>query len=191
MGAIPIRHNVASHLQSLRGGLGDDQRHGSRRREQGFLFSQLGKLKASTRTLYKSSWRSHRAKDKTWGERGEYGKEGRFAEKGGQQVGSAFQSSTDNEKIKAIYGNYCFWSWLRYWHLDSADYVLMMLMDKGYYDYDYEVVKEKLVLTAEDKEIWSQEKLHAILGVKPKKKTLTPEELQAEVMGEEKKRALK
>ena len=66
-----------------------------------------------------------------------------------------------------------------------------MLMDKGYYDYDYEVVKEKLVLTAEDKEIWSQEKLHAILGVKPKKKTLTPEELQAEVMGEEKKRALK
>lgn len=67
----------------------------------------------------------------------------------------------------------------------------MMLMDKGYYDYDYEVVKEKLVLTAEDKEIWSQEKLHAILGVKPKKKTLTPEELQAEVMGEEKKRALK
>ena len=67
----------------------------------------------------------------------------------------------------------------------------MMLMDKGYYDYDYEVVKEKLVLTAEDKEIWSQEKLHAILGVKPNKKTLTPEELQAEVMGEEKKRALK
>lgn len=66
----------------------------------------------------------------------------------------------------------------------------MMLMDKGYYDYDYEAVKEKPVLTAEDREIWSQEKLHAILGVKPKKKPLTPEELQAEVMAEEKKRAM-
>lgn len=63
----------------------------------------------------------------------------------------------------------------------------MMLMDKGYYDYDYEAEKEKSVLTAEDREIWSQEKLHTILGVKPKKKTLTPEELQAEVMAEEKK----
>lgn len=65
-----------------------------------------------------------------------------------------------------------------------------MLLDKGYYDYDYEAVKEKRELTAEDKEIWSQEKLHAILGVKPKKKTLTPEELQAEVMAEEKERAM-
>lgn len=65
----------------------------------------------------------------------------------------------------------------------------MMLMDKGYYDYDYEAVKEKPVLTTEDKEIWSQEKLHAILGVKPKKKTLTPEELQTEVMAEREKGA--
>lgn len=64
-----------------------------------------------------------------------------------------------------------------------------MLLDKSYYDYDYEAVKEKRGLTAEEKEIWSAEKLNAILGVKPKKKTLTPEELQAEVMGEEKKRA--
>ena len=188
MGAVPLRYNVAAHLQQLRSCVGYNQRHGSHRREQGFLFGQLGKLKTSTRTLYESSWRSHRAKDKTWGERGEYGREGRFAEKGGQQVGSVFQSSTDNEKIKAIYGNYGFWSWLRYWHLDSADYVLMMLMDKGYYDYDYEAVKEKPVLTAEDREIWSQEKLHAILGVKPRKKTLTPEELQAEVMAEEKEK---
>lgn len=188
MGAVAIRYNVAAYLQQLRGGLGDNQRNGSHRREQGFLFCQLGKLKASTRSLYDASWRSHRAKDKTWGECGEYGKEGRFAEKGGQQVGSVFQCSTDNEKIKAIYGNFGFWSWLRYWHLDSADYVLMMLMDKGYYDYDYEAVKEKPVLTAEDREIWSQEKLHAILGVKPKKKTLTPEELQAEVMAENKKK---
>lgn len=64
----------------------------------------------------------------------------------------------------------------------------MMLMDKGYYDYDYEAVKEKSVLTAEDREIWSQERLHAILGVKPKKKTLTPEELQTEVRAGKKSR---
>lgn len=68
--------------------------------------------------------------------------------------------------------------------MESADYVLMTLMDKGYYDYDYEPVKKRRVLTAEDREIWSQEKLNAILGVKPKRRTLTPEELQAEVMGE-------
>lgn len=64
-----------------------------------------------------------------------------------------------------------------------------MLMDKGYYDYDYNAVKEKPVLTAEDKEIWSSEKLNAILGVKPK--PLSPAELQAEVMREEEKKGAK
>lgn len=61
----------------------------------------------------------------------------------------------------------------------------MMLMDKGYYDYDYEAMKEKPRLTAEDREIWSQEKLHAILGVKPKMAVLKPEQLQAEVLKSE------
>ena len=60
---------------------------------------------------------------------------GRYEEKGGgQQVGSFFSEATDNEKIKAIYGNYGFWSWLRYWWLDTENYVTFMLMDKGYYD---------------------------------------------------------
>lgn len=112
---------------------------------------------------------------------------GRYEEKGGgQQVGSLFSEATDNEKITAIYGNYNLWSWLRYWFLDTENWVTFMLLDKGYYDYDYEAVKEKRKLTAEDREIWSSEKLNAILGVKPKKKTLTAEELQAEVMAEEK-----
>lgn len=43
----------------------------------------------------------------------------------------------------AVYGNSGFWAWLRYWYLDSADFVTLMLMDKGYYDYDYEKPKEK------------------------------------------------
>lgn len=43
-----------------------------------------------------------------------------------------------NEKIKALYGNYCLWSWMRYWFLESAEAITLMLIDKGYYDYDYE-----------------------------------------------------
>lgn len=55
-----------------------------------------------------------------------------------------------------------------------------MLMDKGYYDYDFEPVKEKPKQTAEDREVWSQDKLNAILGVRPKRPT--PEQLQADVL---------
>ena len=47
-------------------------------------------------------------------------------------------ASTHNERIKQAYGNFCFWSWFRYWYVDSANLVTMILMDKGYYDYDYE-----------------------------------------------------
>lgn len=56
---------------------------------------------------------------------------------------SAFASSTHNERIKAVYGNFCFWSWLRYWHIDTPEYITLMLIDKEFYDYDYEAVKEK------------------------------------------------
>ena len=49
--------------------------------------------------------------------------------------------SEHNEKIKHIYGNYNFWSWLRYWYIDSANYVTLLLLDKGYYDYDFEKAK--------------------------------------------------
>lgn len=59
-------------------------------------------------------------------------------------------------------------------------------MDKGYYDYDFEAVKPKPTLTAEDKEIWSSEKLNAILGVRPKDEATTLDELQTIVMNEEK-----
>ena len=42
-----------------------------------------------------------------------------------------------------MYGSYNFWSWLRYWYLDSANLVSMILVDKGYYDYDFEKAPEK------------------------------------------------
>nr|DAN28962.1 MAG TPA: hypothetical protein [Caudoviricetes sp.] len=68
-----------------------------------------------------------------------------------------------------------------------------MLLDKGYYDYDYEAVKEtaRRNETQEQKEKRTQGMMDRFgFGrVKSVKKTLSPEELQAEVMAEEKKRA--
>ena len=66
-----------------------------------------------------------------------------------------------------------------------------MLLDKGYYDYDYEKPSERTeaALTAAKSDDELEAKLRGMgLNVRPKKKTLTPEELQAEVMAEEKKR---
>lgn len=115
---------------------------------------------------------------------------GRYEEKGGgQQVGSLFAEATDNEKIKAIYGNYNLWSWLRYWLIDTENWVTFMLLDKSYYDYDYEKpsVRTEAALTAATSDDELEAKLRGMgLNVRPKKKTLTAEELQAEVMAEEK-----
>lgn len=87
--------------------------------------------------------------------------------------------------MNAVYGDTGFWAWLRYWYLDSADFVTLMLMDKGYYDYDYEPVKKKPELTAEDKELLTAEKLDALLGVKRiNPKPLNPEEIQRAVMAD-------
>lgn len=114
---------------------------------------------------------------------------GRYEDKGGgQQVGSLFAEAADYDRMKAIYGNNGFWSWLRYWFLDTENYVTFMLLDKGYYDYDYEKPSERteaaLTAAKSDDEIAAQ--LRGMgLNVRPKKKTLTPEELQAEVMREE------
>ena len=60
--------------------------------------------------------------------------------------------SSDNERIKALYGDYCFWSWLRYWHLDSTDYITSVSIDKPYYDYDYEYVKPRQEFHEQSKE---------------------------------------
>ena len=98
-----------------------------------------------------------------------------------------FEESTHNEKIKHIYGNYCFWSWFRYWYLDSANYVTMMLLDKGYFDYDYE--KTEKVVKWEDT-VRSDDEIRDIMagfgiGVKREKKPKTLEELQQYIIKEE------
>ena len=61
---------------------------------------------------------------------------------------SAFSVSSHNERINYVYGNYNFWSWFRYWYVDSCNLVTMILMDKGYFDYDFESV-EKPPLTVD------------------------------------------
>ena len=105
---------------------------------------------------------------------------GRYADKGGQQVGCFFNESADNERIKGIYGNYNFWSWLRYWYLDTENHIMLMLLDKGYYDYDYEVpdAKTQAALTAvkSDDELLSKLK-NMGFGVAPKKIEPKPKDL--------------
>ena len=183
--------DVAAHIQRLGASQRDNQqRRGSYERESGFLFSQLGKFKASTRTLYDSGWQCRQADARAKGECGKYVGRGRFAEKGGgQQVASAFPCSSDNEKIKAIYGNYGFWSWLRYWYLDSADFVTLMLLDKGYYDYDYSEPKEAHKTAIKKK---SDKEVSATLArfgfntkLRSRKKSLTAEEMQRIAMEEQ------
>lgn len=115
---------------------------------------------------------------------------GRYENKnGGQQVSSLFLEATDNEKIIAIYGNYNLWSWLRYWWLDTENWVTFMLMDKGYYDYDYErpCAKTEAALTAAKSDAELAEKLKS-MGFRVKPRQLSPEEIQAEVLAEEEKK---
>ena len=121
--------------------------------------------------------------------RGSSSNNGRYDSKGGgQQVGSFFDVSNDNERLKAIYGNYNLWSWLRYWIIDSENKVTMLLMDKSYYDYDYEKPSQKdedaLNAAKSDADITS--KLKALGFGTRKKKPLTAEEIQKEVMRDNK-----
>lgn len=44
--------------------------------------------------------------------------------------------------IKEIYGNYNFWSWFRYWYIDSVIKQTIMLMDKTRVDYDEDAKKK-------------------------------------------------
>lgn len=63
-----------------------------------------------------------------------------------------------------------------------------MLLDKSYYDYDYEKPSARIeaAITAVKSDAELAERLKGI-GFTVRPKTATPEELQAEVMAEEKK----
>ena len=69
--------------------------------------------------------------------------------------------------------------------MDSADYITLLLMDKGYYDYDYEAVKVIPKQKTYEETVKSDEEIRDILGrFGWGKQKLSPEELQAEVMKE-------
>ena len=92
--------------------------------------------------------------------------------------------SEHNERIKYVYGNYCFWAWFRYWYIDSCNLVTLLLADKGYFDYDY----EKFGILEDGKDwaetVRSHEEVEAIassfgFGTK---KPRTTEEIQAHII---------
>lgn len=96
-----------------------------------------------------------------------------------------FDFSAHNERIKGIYGNYNFWSWLRYWYIDTANMVQMMLIDKGYYDYDFEF-ETPLILVSNTRK--TKEEINQILrnfGL-PVEEQTEDEKLQEHIMMEEK-----
>lgn len=74
------------------------------------------------------------------------------------------QSATHNQKINLVYGNYGFWSWLRYWHIDSVEWITLMLIDKEYYDCDYTYTepKEEHVINIKTEE--EQQKMFSKFG---------------------------
>lgn len=73
--------------------------------------------------------------------------------------------------------------------MDNADYVTLMLMDKGYYDYDFEAPKEIQKRKTYEESVKSDEELREILGrFGWGKKPMSAEQLQSEVMEEEKKK---
>lgn len=80
------------------------------------------------------------------------------------------------------------WSWLRYWYLDGENYITLMLLDKSYYDYDYEATKGELPKYAGEKHEPSEERTDYLMRRfgfgKYSVKKLSPEELQAELMRE-------
>lgn len=63
-----------------------------------------------------------------------------------------------------MYGNYGLWAWLRYWWLDTENYVTLMLADKSYHDYDYTEPPMKREPTTAQRQIWSDSKLASLLG---------------------------
>lgn len=181
---MDVLETLAQADDATRRTLRENQRHGSKQPEHKFFFSQLGYYKGSTRAFYETDWRRRKRDAEKMGSSEFAGKRGRYEEKGGgKQVGSFFDYSSDNEKIKACYGNYNFWSWLRYWFLDTENQVQLMLIDKGYYDYDYSEPSEdyKFIKQAAKTDDELMSKLSK-LGFGKAKKPNTAEELQRAVM---------
>lgn len=89
-----------------------------------------------------------------------------------------------------MYGDYCFWSWFRYWYLDSVNYVTLLLLDKGYYDYDHVQPEEKKRIVTYEESVKSDEEVCNLLagfGLKQfaNKKPKTIDEIQKHIIEQE------
>ena len=72
--------------------------------------------------------------------------------------------------------------------MDSADYITLMLMDKGYYDYDYEAPKQIKRKKTYEESRKSDKEVRDMLRKFGWGKKHTAEQLQAEVLEEERKK---
>ena len=96
--------------------------------------------------------------------------------------------SEHNERIKHIYGNFCFWAWLRYWYIDSVNKVTMILMDKSFYDYEYEKVESPTPFVDWEDTVKSEEEVEDMLKMFHigQRKPETLEDIQNYIIKEEK-----
>lgn len=101
--------------------------------------------------------------------------------------------------MKSIYGNFGLWAWLRYWYLDSADYITLMLIDKSYYDYDFseEAIEKRKANRRHNRTHEQQKAIWERMGFgnlrrpgepRPQPKPVTPEDAQQIIMKEIKER---
>ena len=85
-----------------------------------------------------------------------------------------------------MYGNYCWWSWFRYWYLDSCNIITMLLMDKGYYDYEFQKTEAYVPPVAWEDTVKTDEEIDGILAMfgmsANRKKPETAEEIQAHIL---------
>ena len=89
-----------------------------------------------------------------------------------------------------MYGDYCFWSWLRYWYIDSVNFVTLLLLDKGYFDYDFERSDIPTKYGSFDQTVKSEEDVQSMLAGfgfcgKKNKKPETIDEIQKHIIEQE------
>ena len=85
--------------------------------------------------------------------------------------------------MKAVYGNYGFWAWLRYWYLDTENYVTWMMLDKGFHDYDYTEPEHKPQRKTST-ELWDSKKVANLFSKVASAKPQSSKDL-TEVIGAE------
>ena len=76
---------------------------------------------------------------------------------------------------------------MRYWYIDSCNLVTMMLLDKSYYDYDFEKVEKPTPVIPWEETIKTDEEVNDILAIfgLGKKAQTDEEKFQEFIMKEE------